>query len=568
MHNLIPSSVPKITRSLFRLLIASTLLTAGALNAKQLIVYSTIPGRTPSDQFTARVREVGTENWQNAFVVQSKCKPNPNQKSDIKGPEYDNGYFENLKDWSASYIAIEFEGMEVEVEVTKIGGPITKAKVRPVADAGAAVISGDKASFILTKNANVNIDINGQNEDFNTGEGYKGPPVHTFTVFGNPVYAPPSGSEFTTIKPGDDVKSLSRESRKFIKFAPGVHNIGKAIPLVEGGVIYIPGDAIVHGTFVALDEINGKSEIINFWKVYGSGAVSGETFDWYGDGIKSTANQEEAKKNKPFSKDASGVTLQGIVIIDPANHTLNLYNATWTKATSYFTNLKIFGWRKNSDGINAYNNSEIRDCFFKIQDDCFYLGKNVKLFNNTVWNDANGCVIMVNNASEGTTVDGLKVIYHRAKWHDWAGGRLITFRLLKSDIQELTIKNVIIEDPLPSFAPFLMRIPEPDGRNVKIGNMVFENIRQEAKEVGKIDLESSSKEVVTVVPQNQMHGAASTGKIQNITFKNFFYAGKYVRSLEDGQFVTYNLVKKDGKYEKVENEFIDRDSIKFVVDQE
>jgi hypothetical protein len=566
MHNYTPSWLSKNRHSLSKLLIASTLLIAGTLNAKQLIVYSTIPGRTSSNQYTARVREVGTHHWHNAFVVQTTCKKNPDQGSPIKGPDNDNGYYTNLADWSASYIAIEFAGMEVEVEVTKIGGPITKAKVRPVADAGAAVISGGKASFILTKHANVNIDINGQNEDQNTGQGYTGPAIHTFTVFGNPIFAPPTGSHFTTIQPGQDVRSLSDAVRKYITFAPGVHNIGKAIALVQGGVIYIPGDAIVHGTFISLD---AHSKIVHNWKVYGSGAVSGETYDWYGDGINPSPRQEEARKNKPFSKDASGITVQGIVIIDPANHSLNLANYTYG-ADNHFLNVKILGWRKNSDGINAYHNSIITDCFFKIQDDCFYLGNNVRITNNVVWNDANGCVIMVNQADSRTVVDGITVIYHRAKWHDWGGGRAVTFRLLKQNNINVTIKNILIEDPLPSCAPFLMRLSPTDATGVHIQNIVCENIRQEAKEVGQYLAtrdDPKSKEII-YQPQNVMLGASSTGKIQNITFKNCYYNGKYLRSIADGECVTHTLKRNaDGVFVKVENPYIDHDSIEFIVDE-
>jgi hypothetical protein len=71
-----------------------------------------------------------------------------------------------LANWTASWIAFEFSGTPVEVEISKVGGaPINKAMVRPVGHASAARIENGKAYVIFDKPSNVNVDIDGQLED-------------------------------------------------------------------------------------------------------------------------------------------------------------------------------------------------------------------------------------------------------------------------------------------------------------------------------------------------------------------------------------------------------------------
>ena len=51
------------------------LLFTDILNAQMLITFPDIPGRTSSDKYVCRVRQVGTEEWKDAFVLQTISKP-------------------------------------------------------------------------------------------------------------------------------------------------------------------------------------------------------------------------------------------------------------------------------------------------------------------------------------------------------------------------------------------------------------------------------------------------------------------------------------------------------------
>lgn len=502
------------------------------LYAQKLITFPEIPGRTPSDKYVCRVRQVGTEEWKPAFVIQTKCKNNPDENTPPTGA--DNGYFKMLDGWSASFIAFEFSGTSVEVEISKVGGAaIKKAMVRPVGHASAATIANGKAYIVFDKPANVNVDIDGQMEDKYTGMDYAGPKIHTISLFGNPVYKEPSttNSRVISLNPGETIPSVANTVWDTIYFKPGIHNIGTPYTINSNKVLYIPGNAIVHGTIHPKNAWGNDAS--KNWSVYGSGAISGENNVWTGD---------ENKNAKTFTYQAEAARMEGFVVIDPANHTFNMNHTGPDANVNVYKNIKVFGWRKNSDGVNAFRNSTITDCFFRVQDDVFYYGgDNVKISNCVTWNDANGAVVYVTKGA--ATMDmsyfkDIKVIYHRAYWHYWDGGRVISFRDRKpgNTIKNVQIRNVLIEDPKSAFPPFYMKMSNPDNSaaSVTFENIVIENVRQEFPAVTLPDRAPA---------RNTMLGLDEARKFKNITFKNCYYNGKWLGSFQDGNFLVNKFVE-------------------------
>jgi hypothetical protein len=509
----------------------SLLMSSDYLNAQKLITFPDIPGRTPSDKYVCRVRQVGTEEWKSAFVIQTKCKNNPDENTPPTGA--DNGYFKMLDGWSASFIAFEFSGTSVEVEISKVGGaPITKAMVRPVGHASAATILNGKAYIVFDKLANVNVDIDGQMEDKYTGMDYAGPKIHTISLFGNPVYKEPvsTNPRVISLNPGETIPA-DYSKWDTIYFKAGVHNIETPYTIQSNKVLYIPGSAIVHGTIHPKNAWGNDAS--KKWSVYGSGAVSGENILWTGD---------ENKNAKTFTYQAEAARMEGFVVIDPANHTFNMNHTGPDASVNVYKNIKVFGWRKNSDGVNAFRNSVITDCFFRCQDDVFYYGgDNVKISNCVTWNDANGAVIYVTKGA--TTMDmsyfkDIKVIYHRAYWHYWDGGRVISFRDRKPGnvIKNVQIRNVLIEDPKSAFPPFYMKMSNPDNSSaaVNFDNIIIENVKQQYPAVTIPARESA---------RNTMLGLDDARKFKNITFKNCYYNGKWLGSFQDGNFLVNKYVE-------------------------
>ena len=501
------------------------------LHAQQLITFPTIPSRTPSDKYQCRVRQVGSSVWQDAFVLQTLSKTRINNPDGSN----QNGYVPILTNWTASWIAFEFSGTAVEVEIAKVGGAaITKAMVRPVGHASAAQIINGKAYITFQNPTNVNVDIDGQMEDKYTGMGYSGPPVHTISLFANAIFKEPklTNPRVYALNPGETIPNSSTWDT--LVFKPGIHRVGTPYVMSSNKVLYVPGNAVVHGTIQPPDTW-GSSAIAN-WSIYGSGALSGEE----------VPRAPGEKFNKPFTYQSSSVRLEGFVIVDPAHHTFNMNNTSDdpTKVNIY-KNLKILGWRVNGDGLNAFKNSTITDCFFRCQDDHFYYGgDNVKISNCVCWSDFNGSVLFVTKGAttmESSFFKDIKVIYHRAFWHYWEGGRVISFREREPGnvIKNVQIKNVLVEDPFPAFPPFYFKMANPNNSNalVDYSNILIENVRQDNPAVKSSSDNSSNR------PRNTMLGLDDARKFSNITFKNCSYNGKKLCSFADGDFLTNSFTQ-------------------------
>ena len=502
------------------------------LPAQELITFPDIPGRTPSDKYMCRVRQVGTDEWKDAFVLQTISKP---EEKDANGANL-TGYKNNLLNWTASWIAFEFSGTAVEVEISRVDGTaINKAMVRPVGHASAAKIENGKVYVTFEKPANVNVDIDGQMEDKYTGMGYSGPPVHTISLFANPVFKKPdlSNPKVYALNPGEAIPS-DRSLWDTIYFKPGIHRIGTPFQISSNKVLYIPGNAVVHGTIHPPDTWGANASYK--WSVYGSGALSGEE----------VARAPGEKWNKPFTYQANRVHLEGFVVVDPAHHTFNMNNSDENpEKVNVYKNLKILGWRVNGDGLNAFRNSEITDCFFRCQDDNFYYGgDNIKISNCVCWSDFNGAVLYVTKGAktmESSYFKDVKVIYHRAGWHYWEGGRVISFRDRKPGhtIKNVQIKNVLVEDPYPAFPPFYCKMVNPNNSSASIDydNITIESVVQEHPGV------SGSGDSNYGKPRNTMLGLDDDRKFKNITFKNCYYNGKWLGSFEDGNFLVNKYVE-------------------------
>lgn len=520
----------------FGLLFFCSLFLIEITQAQQLKTYSSIPDRAASSHYKCRVRLKNSTTWENAFVLQTTSKQS------VTGPnDYSNGYVSQTNGWTASWIAFEFAANnEVEVEISKVNGkPIKKAMVRPVGDAKPALIRNGKAYVTFTKHANVNVDIDGQMEDKFTGQGYYGPPVHTITLFGNPIYPKPTstGSRVKYLSPSEAIPT--DDSWDTLCFLPGVHRIfqydaitGNPLPfqIRSNKVINIPGDAVVHGSFepFRMNRSSGTFTGDN-WRIYGSGTISGEEIPHYRTGLPNSGG--------PFKGLASKIRLEGFVVADASNHHFNIWNKTDNDPdVNIFKNLKTLAWRVNTDGSALHNNTITTDCFFRIGDDLGYCCQpKSRIENCVVWIDHNGSMgvfaTWFSGNPESNPYKNIKAIYNRRSWLAGGAGATsgIRFRDAKlgSTTPPFTASNVLVEDPYPAFGlfGFSMEDTAPNTINpapVFQGNgIIFENFVQPNH--------ANVNNIITgLPPHNEMKTGQNTGAndellFSNITFKNFSY---------------------------------------------
>ena len=119
--------------------------------------------------------------------------------------------------------------------------------------------------------------------------------------------------------------------------------------------------------------------------------------------------------------------VEGITIADSATHSLMLVSPYKAGHPNEVRWTKIFTWRVNGDGINPFGNTLIEDCFLRTQDDSLYVN-GLGIRRTVLWNDANGSSFVLSSlpqlADRKLVVEDCDVIYARAKWHHWSGGRV------------------------------------------------------------------------------------------------------------------------------------------------
>src|SRR5512137_65549 len=146
-----------------------------------LVAYPLVPGLAASDHYTVRVRAATDGSaWKSVFAWETACKT-IEKKTDA--------YFDTLAGWTHTYVNFETAG-PVEVEIVRVNGqPVHTAAVHPQRKASACSVKDGKVRVRLDKPCLVAVDVDGQMDGQDTGKGYNGPPIHTISLFANPLLA-------------------------------------------------------------------------------------------------------------------------------------------------------------------------------------------------------------------------------------------------------------------------------------------------------------------------------------------------------------------------------------------
>ncbi|MGV3755516.1 MAG: endo-polygalacturonase [Verrucomicrobiota bacterium] len=482
--------------------------------AETLVVYPPVPGLAASAHYMVRIRPTTERSpWQNAFAMETACKIVP-QKSDA--------YFDTLGGWTHAYVNFETAG-PVEVEIARVNGqPIRTAAVHPRRHASACTVKEGRVLVRLDKPCLVAVDIDGQMDAQDTGKGYRGSPVHTISLFANPPLAgkpQPNDPGVLTVKPGQMPPYDGPWTTLY--FLPGVHDVGLAFPLRANRNYYIPGDAIVYGTLSNTKWADGHTI-----RIFGLGTLSGARLKHPGY-IEPAIPEKEHKRYTPIELvGTTDTTVEGITIADSAYHSLMLIHPYKPGHPNAVKWTKIFTWRANGDGINPFGNTLIEDCFIRTQDDSLYVS-GLGIRRTVLWNDANGSSFVLSALPQLTDrtliVEDCDVIYSRAKWHHWSGGRVFNMRGEGGGPAGAGVifRNINIEDPRPTLQQFFvcLTIPEPYSKNAE---------KRKAGDLSGILFQNISIAAPSVLGEPQILWGQPDARIRDLTFENLTLGGKPV----------------------------------------
>jgi hypothetical protein len=491
-----------------------------------LFVYPPVPGLAPSEHYKVRVRPAGDAGgWQDAFAWETVCKT-IEEKTD--------GYFDSLAGWTHTYVNFETAG-PVEIEIARFNGkPIRGAAVHPQRKASVCSVKDGKVVVRLDQPCLVAVDIDGQMDGQDTGKGYKGPPIHTISLFANaPLDGKPKPHDpgVLTVKPGENPPSDGPWTTLY--FLPGVHDVGLAFPLRANRNYYIPGDAMVYGTLS-----NTKWGDGHHIRIFGHGTLSGARTK-HPKYVEPAISENEHGLYRPIEVVGTTDTrVEGITIADSATHSLMLIHPYKAGHPNEVKWTKIFTWRANGDGINPFGNTLIEDCFLRTQDDSLYVN-GLGIRRTVLWNDANGSSFVLSAlpqlADRKLLVEDCDVIYARAKWHHWSGGRVFNMRGEggRAAGARVVFRNINIEDPRPTLQQFFicMTMPEPYSKDAE---------QRGAGDLSGILFQNISIAAPSVLGEPQILWGQADARIRDLTFENLTIVGKPVRA--PGFFKTNEFV--------------------------
>ena len=376
----------------------------------------------------------------------------------------------------------DFKGGPVEVRVRAPGVTIRTAAVRPRALGIEPVIEGDTLVFRLSEPAKVTVELNDS-------------PDRALHLFANAL-------EEDAPDPGDpDV----------IYFPPGVHEVGN-IEVRSGQTVYIAGGAVVYG-WIHVDSVQGL-------RIAGRGIIDGSIYDRWEDVVN------------PISiRNSSDVTVEGIIILNPAAWTLEVFNSRNVR----IDDVKIVSARPNSDGVSVQSSRNVRvtDSFVRSWDDSLVVkgydadASDIVFDNVMLWTDlAQSCEIGYEtraSAIHSIWFTNITVLHNFHK---------PVISIHNSDdalVRDVHFENIVVEDAQMGLG---------DGRNYLIDLWIGRSQWSNATSRGAIrDVYIRNVRVTGGrFPNSRIAGYDEQHTVENVHVEDLFILGMPIRSAQEGRF--------------------------------
>lgn len=308
-----------------------------------------------------------------------------------------------------------------------------------------------------------------------------------------------------------------------IYFGPGKHYVSRLV-VRSGQTLYIAEGARLYGKMFLNEKTGAYSPVIS---------LIGDNIKVRGRGIIDGSLCETLSTNLMYVN-GTDISIEGVIFVDSSVWTLPVRNSSDVD----INNVKILGYRANSDGVDICNsrNVTVRNCFIRTLDD----------------------LIVIKTTAEGGKSEHIHA-YGNVLWNEVAHAVSVGAEIHKDINDVLFEDNDIIHDKGREWS---MRVYHCD--NAVVSNVVFRNLRIEesqnlislwineavwsrSAERGHIDgvtFENIRAERVRN-PVIQMLGYDETHLIENVTVSDVFVDGKKLteQSVRKNEFVKNITVK-------------------------
>lgn len=352
---------------------------------------------------------------------------------------------------TAAFATFDMDG-PVTVTVT-VPQAVTAAKVLPSGAAITPVIRGNSVTFSVVSPRNLTVEINGEW-------------VKSLHLFANPL-------ETAAPKPGDP---------NVIYYGPGVHEVSHLV-VGDNQTVYVAGGAVVRAV-IQPDEkftLNASRGERNYPPTFD---LRGRHITFRGRGIIDASACPTHARNM-VSVRGSDIRLEGVILRDTSVWTVPIRQSERVTVS----NLKLLGYRANSDGIDICNSRDVtvENCFIRTDDDLIVV-KTDKGQGEVKHIVAKGCVL----------------------WNQVAHALSVGAEL-RDDVDDVLFTDCdIIHDQGREWS---LRVFHCDA--ARISNVRFENIR----------IEEAHKCISLWIGTKIWTRDPERGHIQGVTFKNIQATG-------------------------------------------
>ncbi|CED92347.1 glucodextranase DOMON-like domain-containing protein [Actinomyces succiniciruminis] len=256
-------------------------------------------------------------------------------------------------------------------------------------------------------------------------------PRNSLVVFAQPP-APadtvPTAADGTIeyVEPGE-IKDLDSTTAEILYFGPGTYWMGASYrAMLPENVrwVYLAPGAFVKGAFRFTDPTDADGGQTDY-RVTGYGVLSGEQYPYESDTANNYLHKEAdnchatcVKMLQFGSSDAEQrLRLQGVTVKEPPYHSFVVYGNEDAFHMDVSNYQQVGGWYWQTDGIELYSGSTMRNTFFHANDDVLKLyHSQVSVRDTVVWKNENGPVIQWGWSPlniDGVEVDSTEIIHNR-----------------------------------------------------------------------------------------------------------------------------------------------------------
>ncbi len=384
-------------------------------------------------------------------------------------------------------------GSSVKVEVQAYED-VRSVKILPSSRGIEAEVNGRGISFDAAPGDRLTVEINGDE-------------YHSLHVFANPV-------EEEYFCPSDD---------NVIYFGPGVHHVSRLI-VHSGQTLYIAEGAVLYGEMFQNEPDGPYSPVIS---------LIGDNIKVRGRGIIDGSLCETLTTNLMYVN-GSNISVEGVIFRDSSVWTLPVKNSSDVD----INNVKLLGYRANSDGVDICNSSNVtvRNSFIRTLDDLIVIKttldgggcRHIRAFGNVLWNEVAHAVSVgaeINHDITDVVFEDNDIIHDKGR--EWS---MRVYHCDNALVSGVVFRNIRIEESRNLISLWINEAvwSHSDERG-HINGVTFENIQAER----------------VANPAIQFLGYDCGHLVENVTLSDVFVNGTKVTgsSVMTNEFVKNVTVK-------------------------